>query len=228
MGTLPANESTTFTDRHILESYEGLELAPQTVIDGTNSSDATNTPTWRVRPGMVLGLDISAGLWLNADHANVDVSAPASITSSSHTDGNGVIKLVGPGGTVSVTTATGSGTEANNVTDLMADATFKAHYIATSGGGELTITAIDPNADFYVHSDTMATAAFAEGIANKVQGVPGQYRVVADFADLQNEDGTAVNAPVRCYARGHFDESNLINLTPDAKIQLSKLGSRWA
>lgn len=226
--TLPNFQSTTFTDRHILESVVGLELAPQTLIDGTNSSDATNTPTWRVRPGMVLGLDISAGLWLNADHASVDVSAPASISSSSHTDGNGVIKLVGPGGTISVTTTTGTGTEANNATDLNADANFAAHYIATSGGGELTITAIDPFADFYVHSDTMATAAFAEGIANKVQGVPGDYRVVADFVDLQDVDGNAVNGPVRAYARGHFDESNLINLTPDAKLVLSKRGSRWA
>lgn len=188
------------------------------------------TPSYRIPPGSVVVKKTSGGKFYLADNAtDGDRNAAPSITTSGHADGNGVIKITGNRGTFSVTTSTGSGTEANNATDLNADANFSAHYVASSGGGELTIAARATGAEewFYVHADTMATAGFAEGVANAVSGSDADYRVTAAHVDLEDMNGSATDAVVPTLLRGKFDESELSNLTAEAKATLIRRGSRF-
>jgi hypothetical protein len=187
------------------------------------------TPNHRHPPGTVLVLRTGTGKYELATSANVDTMGVATITTSGHADGNGVIKLVGNHGTISVTTTTGSGTEANNATDLNGDSDFAAHYEASSADGELTIASRNVGRDewFYMHADTMATAAFSEGVANGVQGTDPDVRVTSDYAELKDIDGTAQDYLVANLTRGNFDESNLSSLTKEAKAVLLRGGSTF-
>ena len=226
MSTIPHYTSTTVSGREVLIDDAIAPQADAITLDSGNA-DSGSTPTHRFRPGNVVVLRTSTGRYVEANDANGDDLGTASITTSSHSDGNGVIKLVGNHGTISVTTATSTGSEANNASDLNADADFAAFYTASSAAGELTITS---NAGgegewFYMHSDTMATAGFAEGEDNGVSGSTPDVRVTARYADLKDEEGTAVHAEVLAYRKGHFDESQLINLTAEAKAILSGRGS---
>lgn len=225
-GSLPGVFSSTIAYRKILLSESLSATGDEVTLDSSNT-DASATPTHRMRAGNVVVLRTSTGRYVEANDANADTGTAPAITTSSHTDGNGAIVIVGNHGTISVTTTTGTGTEANNATDLEADATFAAYYTATSAAGELTITANRAAADewFYMDSTTMATASFAEGVDNASLGADPDVRVVTLAGDLQDADGTAQHAPAANLLRGHFDESQLINLTGQAKAVLSRRGS---
>ena len=225
---LPQVQETTLADRNLLIDSTGLVQGQDVVLDSTNVD--VPTPTFRIRPGNVVVLRTSTGLYVEATDPNGDRNTVATITSVGHVDGNGVIAVVYKGMTISVTTATGSGTEAENATDLNADVLFRAHLIASSGAGELTIASRSTGADedLFVDATTRDAAGFAEGIANSVNGVDEDYKVTADFGDLQDDDGNAVNGAVATWDAAHFDESNLLNLTGEARGVFARRGSRFS
>lgn len=224
---LPGIYSQTLTPPRHRITDEALKRGSEVVLDSGNT-DSGNTPTYRMRPGNVVCLRTSTGRYVEANDANADTGTAPSITTSSHSDGNGDIVIVGNHGTISVTTSTGSGTEANNATDLNADGQFAAFYTASSADGELTITANRAAADewFYIDSTTMATASFAEGVDNVSKGADPDIRVLEDFgSDLQDLDGTAQHGTAPTSLAGHYDESALINLTGQAREVLARRGS---
>lgn len=225
MANIPSYSSVTVGERRVLADLLDLLPGKSVVLEAANR-DTGNSPTTRIRPGNVVTKRASTGEYVEATDANRDVHAAPSITTSGHADGNGVIKLVGNHGTISVTTTTGAGTEANNATDLDADAAFARFYDASSAGGELTITArnVGPQEWFYMHSDTMATAGFAEGAENGAVGTEPDVLVTAEEADVADENGTAQSPTVQTFRRGHFVEANLINLTEEAKAVLLARG----
>ncbi len=227
-GSLPWIFETTITPRKILID-ESLSVRGEHITLDSTVTDSGATPAHRIRPGNVVVLDTGDATYHEAnDLANGDRNGqPAAIVSAGHADTIGVIAVRGNHGLISTTTTTGTGTEAENATDLNANAAFAAHYIASSGGGELTITARRPGADewFYVDATTDALAAFAEGIANEVSGADADYRVVTEAGDLLDPDAVAQNAPAVNLVRGYFDESQLVNLTAEAKEVLVRRGS---
>lgn len=223
---LPGYSTRSRTVRQVTLGYHGNEGLDTVTLDSGNT-DAGNTPTTEFRPGNVVALRTSTGRYVEANDANGDRCTSPAKTSSGHTDGNGVIEVVGNHGSISVTTSTGTGTEANNATDLNANAAFAAHYVATSGGGELTITARGKGADewFYIAAASRDGAGFSEGESNGVAGTDADYRVTRDLGILADADGTAVHDEVQAYRAGYFDESQLINLTAEARAVLSRRGS---
>ena len=207
---------------------EGLVMVPSVVIDSGNT-DSGSSPTSLFRPGNVVVLRTSTGRYVEANDSNGDDNGAAAITTSSHGDGNGVIAISYKGGTViSVTTTTGSGTEANHVTDLNAAEEFAALFFASSAGGELTITSRAAGSDVYFHMDstTMATASFAEGETNAVSGTDAEYLVTEAHAKLTDENGTAAHDDCTASWSGDYVSANLINLTAEAKAVLIRRGSR--
>ena len=211
---------------YLIDGSLSIQASDVTMASGQTSSI---TPDHRHPPGTTLVKLTSSGKYYLANGATGDRNTAASITSSGHTDGNGTIKLVGNHGTISVTTATGAGTEANNATDLNADAIFKAHYVASSAAGELTIASLAAGLDewFYMHSDTQATSAFAEGVANAVKGTDADYRVATLFAELKDINATAQDDRVGTLYRGHFDESECAAMTAEARAVFLRRGSRF-
>lgn len=223
----PALRSFTLEDvRFLIDGKRSIQADSVLMASGQTSS---LTPDHRHPPGTVLGEHTSDGKWYLAAGGSVVAPTQATITSSSHSDGNGAIKLVGTHGTISVTTTTGTGTEANHATDLNANQEFSASYIATSGAGELTIKSLRAGPDewFYIHSDTLATVGFAEGVANEVRGTGSKYRVTTTWVDLKDLDGTAKDELVPVLSAGYFDESVLASLTNEARAELIRNGSAF-
>lgn len=227
-GGLPGiGSSQRLTVRFLIDN--SIACQPETIVLDSGNTDTGSTPNSRFRAGNVVVYKLAITQYVEANDSTGDRGTAAAITTSGHTDGNGEIKLVGNHGTISVTTTTGAGTEANNATDLNADAIFKAHYVASSAAGELTITSLAKGAQewFYMHTDTMATPGFAEGEANGVNGADADYRVTLEDVDLIDRDGTAQDAQVASCRTGYFDESALINLTDEARAVLLKRGARF-
>lgn len=225
---VPGLTTTTKSYPRHRRTDEGLVLVPDVVLDSGNT-DSGSSPTSLFRPGNVIVLRTSTGRYVEANDSNGDDNGAASITTSSHGDGNGVIALSLKGGAViSVTTTTGSGTEANNATDLNAAEEFAAIFVASSSGGELTIASREAGAGVYFHVDstTMATASFAEGETNAVSGTDAEYLVTEGHAKLTDENGTAAHDDAAASWAGDYVSSNLINLTAAAKAVLIRRGSR--
>lgn len=225
MARLPRLVSFTLPERVVRLDDRNWGEQKTIIVDSLVTDTGHTGYTYILRPGFVLGYD---GTNYVAP-ASATADAAASITSSSHSDGNGTIKIVGNYGTISVTTTTGTGTEANNATDLNADADFAAHYTASSGGGELTIASNEVGAEqwFYVHADTMATASFSEGLANAVQGTDADYVIIDEYVNLQDETGTAIDQEAQGHEKGYWDESQLIGLTADVKAYFIRKGVKF-
>ena len=205
----------------------GADVAKAITVDSGNT-DAGATPTNWIRPGAVLGLVTSTGRYVEANDSAGDRCTPATITSSGNTDtADGTVKLVGNHGTITVTISTGSGTEADVATDLNANAIFAAHYVATSAAGEVTIASLNVGAEewFYIHTDTTASVGFAEGPDNGVKGADADYVVCDETVDLKDRNGVACHAYAVGFVRGVFKESNLRQLTKEARAVLIRNGS---
>ena len=219
--------SITDSSPAFLKTGQGLFQGGAITLDSGNS-DSGSSPTSLMRAGNVVVLKTGSGTYVEANDAAGDRCTAPSITTSGHSDGNGVIAVSLKGGAViSVTTSTGSGTEANHATDLNADAVFKARFVASSAGGELTITARETGADVYFHVDasTIAGVGFAEGEANAASGTDADYRVTMSPSSLVDSAGTAANNDAESALSGHFDWGQLINLTKEAKAVLVRRGS---
>lgn len=230
MGTLlPGISSTTFSDRLIHIDETDFVSGPDCLLK-SSVTDSGASPTTTIRKGCVIGKKNSDSKFYLADSADVTRDAPPSITGAGRSNGNGVVKLVGNHGTISVTTATGTGTLAENVTDLNADKAFAAHYVASDSGGQLKIEARNPGKGewFYIHTDTMASAGFAEGEANAVAGTDGEYYVTEEEVSMLDPQTNAVaDRPVRTSHRAFYDESELLHTTPEALACLRRRGARF-
>lgn len=223
---VPGVITQTLTQTLVRLNEFGRESVRSGVI-ASGQTDSGSTPTSRLRAGNVLAKRTSTGKYVLSTDANADRATPASITSSGRSNGNGVIKLVGSNGTISVTTTTGSGTAANNVTDLNADAAFSAHYVASVSGSEVKIESRRIGADewFYVHSDTMDTAGFAEGETSAVRGQDPDIVVLGAPVDLKDANGSNVDAIGELWPKGCFRAAGLFNMTEEARSVLLRKGS---
>lgn len=228
---LPNNLDFTLGHRRVLIDTTGRIFGDDVILDSSNT-DSGSTPTSRFRAGNVIVKRTSTGRYVEANDGNADVSARAAITSSSHTDATDDIVIVSPklpGGTLTVTVTTGTGTEAECATDLNANADFAAFFTASSADNELTITMNAPGPEnwFYMGSGTHANYGFAEGIDNYSAGTYPDVKVTRAPVRLTDDNGTAKHEIVPTYDSGYFDESQLINLTGEAKQVLVSRGARF-
>lgn len=227
--SLAFHSNTSREERLVFLSDLGREQADTIILASTNvDSDGGHTPTDEFRKGNVVVMKTSDGEFVEANDAAGDRSTPASITSVGHVDSdNATFKLVGNHGTITVSITSNAGSEADWVTDLNADAAFKAHYIASVSGTDVKVESRNVGEEewFYVHTDTTAGAGFAEGEANAVKGATADYRVTGHMAKLVNGAGAAIDQEVLAYKFGHFKESELINLTKEARAVLVQRGS---
>jgi len=199
------------------------------VLDAGNT-DAGSTPATRFRPGNVVALRTSTGRFVAANDANGDRNTAASVTSDEKPDadwqsktltvtsseGDVVVVLGGADDTIAeVVTAVNAAAAALNIPIVAAD----------SGAADLLVlstTRKGAGTWIKVTSD-LATAFGAAG--KEDSGSDADYRVTEEHADLIDENGTAVHARCATSRAGHYDKSELINLTGEALDVLSRRGS---
>jgi len=209
-------------------SLWGAELDEHVIIDST-VVDTTQTPTSKIRPGTVVGKDTATGRYHEAaDTANVTQATAASVTSAEAPDGDwtgithtfeiGSIKFL-------VTTSSPDSTVGAQVTALNADPTFLQYFLASNSGGSLKVAALVPGAGTRIKvSSDLATAWPTDG-TEQAYGADAEYRICLQEVRTADINGTAQNAGAPAARVGHFDESELIGLTAEAKAVMQRNGS---
>ena len=90
----------------------------------------------------------------------------------------------------------------------------------------MKVTALEPGAHIGIKvTSSLADAFGASG--TEARGTDGDYQVTTEYCDQVGPLGAASHASVHTVGCGHFDESNLIGLTADAKRVLLARGSRF-
>lgn len=227
MSRIPGNIAVSHNARVVRLSEHGTALDTSAVIDSSNT-DAGSTPTTRMRPGNVLVKRTSTGRYIEANDSNGDRNAPASVSASETADTdwqNAVITVTVDGGvSFSVTLGAADDTDAEVVAALNGNAVFAANCKADVSGGVVRIRTLEAGAHKHLTvSADLATAFGSAGTSGN--GTDADYVVQLPYVDLEDENGTATHAEARVARVGHFDESQLINLTAEARATLSRRGS---
>lgn len=199
-----------------------------------------------LRPGMVLGKKTSDGLFYPADDSNVSGSQVASVSSLiaiAATAASKTFKWKYKNGVEHTVTLGGGDNSCDAVvTALNADDLFAADLIAdkvaTPVANTLRIRSRRAGADEYF-TITDGTLNDHGGVAEDTfedntghGGSDGDYRVLGlggggheDHLDMLGRDGAVADQSAPNLMAGEFDESELLNLTPDAKAVLTRRGS---
>jgi len=221
--------SVKLADRRILITPNLSDGWHRTVVSEKTNVDGGSTPNTLLRPGNVLLYDAATGKYFD-DAVGGDASTPAVVDGTATANwASKVVTLIIDGQTIiAVTLAAGDDTAAEIVTALNANATFRAHAIASNpAGATVRVTSLRVGAEVHMkltgdHADVFGGAAGTEA-----RGTDGDFVVTVEFANQLNPVGVSADAKVHVVGRGHFDESNLINLTADAKRVLLRRGSRF-
>lgn len=217
----------TETPRKVRLADWGEPLDEGIIVDSTNT-DATNTPTTRIREGNVLVKRTSTGRYLEANDASGDRNTAASVTSAENPDGDWdastiTVKVNGIEITA-VTLASSSSTAATVAAELNADTDFAAHCNAAVSGSDVVISTLRAGADMHLEVTSDLSTAFGT-TANTGFGADADYVVLLQRVDVVDHiNGSAAHAGARAARVGYFDESNLINLTAEARATLSRRG----
>lgn len=231
---LPGYATRSRSTRLVTLGHHGNEGLDSIILDSGNT-DAGNTPTTEFRAGNVVALRTSTGRYVEANDTNGDRCTQASITGvvSDASANNGFGKTFkwkyqnGAEKTVTMGSTTADhDTNAEIVAVLNADAAFAADLIASESGNFVNIKSRRAGSDEYFEI-TDGTINAVLGFTNNTSaaGADADYRVTRDLGVLTNAAGTAVHDEVQAYKAGYFDESQLINLTAEARAVLSRRGS---
>ncbi len=224
---VPGVIASTLSTPNIFIQKEPFIQGSDVLVDSA-LTDAGSTPTSRIRPGQVLVLDTATGRYFPANGATGDRNAGASVSALETADTDwqsSVITITFDGALgIAVTLGAADDTDAEVVVALNANAIFAANAIADVSGGVVRIRTLE--AGRHKHLTVVSDLATAYGAtAIEDSGSDADYRVATDYVSLVDDNNTAVSAPCATALVGFFDESNLRNLTSEARATLSRSGS---
>jgi hypothetical protein len=222
--------SVRMPDRRVLLTPNLSEGWHRTVISEATNVDAGSSPTTLLRPGNVLLRDAATGKHFD-DADSGDASAPASVTALQTADANWASKSVEvyKNGALVTTVALGGAddTDAEVVAALNGNAPFRANFLASVDAARVKVQALEAGSHVAIKVVMPALAAAFSASGTEGRGTDGDYAVTVEYANQLTPLGTAADVKVHAVGRGHFDESNLIGLTADAKSVLLRRGSRF-
>lgn len=222
---------------YLVNGYRTIQGGDITLA-GNQTTDYPDTGGKRAPEGMVVVKETGDGLYYPADAANDgahgDRNAAAVVASleAADTDWDGTtitIEITYPDGTVISDDVLLAGTDDSTsevVTLINGRQKLEGHVVASGNDGQvLTLTTVKKgNVHLKVTSD-LATAYGANGVED--DGVQADYRVITRQADTVDLDGASYTPVVPSLIAGAFDESELSNLTNEAKAVLLGNGSSF-
>lgn len=229
MPQVPGLQSVTQSRRRVRWNARGSDADRSIILDSGNT-DTGSTPATRFREGNVVVYKTSITQFVEANDSTGDRNTQATVTAAETADSDWrgatiTCKYKGVQITV-VTLATTDDTDAEVVTALNADADFAAWFVASTVASRVTIKSLEAGADVHIEvTSSLSTAFGASGTT--AFGTDADYAITLADTDLVDSDGTAVDATVRAAVTGDFDESNLVNLTAEARATLSRRGAIW-
>lgn len=215
-------------------SIQGRDIA----IAGNQTTDYPDTGGKRLAEGTVVVKETGDGLYYLADaandgaHGDRNTAATVSSSEAADTDWDGStinIEITYPDGRVIADTVLLAGTDDSTsevVTLINGRQALEGHLVAS--GADLAVLTLTTVAKGNVHlkvTSDLATAYGADGVED--DGVEADYRVVTRQADLVDLDAASYSPVVPNLQAGNFRESELSNLTNEAKAVLRGRGSRF-
>lgn len=205
------------------------------VVAGGQTTNYPATGGKQLAPGTVVVKESGDGLYYLADGADGasagDLNAAAVVDSLEAPDADWKSKTITwtityPDGLVATGTVAGGGSDETVgafVTALNADASFRNHLIASDATVLRITSLVKGNVRLHVTSN-LATAYGASGVTD--DGSEADYRVVAQHGSLVDLAGASRDSdPVATLLRGKFRESELRNLSNEARAVLLGRGS---
>lgn len=204
-------------------------LIKSSVTDSGNSAMRTTI----LRPGFVVVKKTSDGLYYAATFSgsNGDRSAAASVSSATGITTSWASTtqtfVVNGGASIAVTLAGSDDTNAEVVTALNASALFHAAgLIADVSASAVRVRTTEGGA----HKSFVWTSSYADTFGTGVASAEGfgtdaDYRVIEDYVDMVDESGSVADSLAKTSMAGFYDESQLINLSGDARAVLTRRGS---
>lgn len=233
--TIMSHQSTTKPGR-VVRLYPSPFVPGTDVLVKSTVTDSGNTAmrTTILRPGTVLVKKTSDGLYYSAlfsDSNGADRSAAASVSSATGITASWASTtqtfVVNGGASTAVSMAAGDDTNAEVVTALNASALFQAAgLVADVSASAVRVRTVQGGAHMSFVWTSSYADTFGSGVASaEGYGTDADYRVVEDYVDMLDEGAVAGNSVAKTSMSGFYDESQLLNLSGDARAVLTRRGS---
>ncbi|MCA8926268.1 MAG: hypothetical protein KDD82_30960 [Planctomycetes bacterium] len=227
MPAVPGIYRQDLEDRRYVLHEQGLLRGQEVVLDEETYSPLP--PNDWIPPGTVVVRRQSAGRYVHPTHPDAARNQPAAVSSLQPADqawaGTVVTASLTPGLGFAVPLDQSAVDNPAVIDQLNQDPAFVAHFLADEDqAGNVRVRTRAAGADQQLSVSSSLAAAFGpEGRA--AHGTDADYRVTDAWAAVRELDGSPSHYMVPTLLAGHFDESELVHLTPEARVVLSRRGS---
>ena len=214
--------------RKFAQPYVAL---PNAVLDAS-MTDPGSAPPYRIRPGNVIVLNSGLGRFVSTTDPTGDRCQPATIIAlekgTAAWNGLALTFSLNGGPPIAANLGAQTATEAQAVTDLMGNPVFAASLVADATTGSLRIRTLRADGEQYLTANAPTRPTLFGASGAQAQGSDADYRVTEDFADLLDIlSGQPTPAPVTSSNVGAYVTNALINLTPEARVVLTRKGAQF-
>lgn len=217
--------------------YDGHNTQKGNDVVMASGQASSLTPTTRHPPGTVLIKKTSTGkYYLSTDVTNCDSPSAASVNTLITNPGSGGwdgdLVISGHWGSLTVALS-GANTDAAVAAAIIAAAAAlnpesQAPITAADATGSVSISNVDVGSGTWIHArhTTVTTMLGANGTGDN--GTDPDVRVLADFCDLADINGTAADSnPTPTYTRGNFRTASMASMSAEARGVLERRGSNF-
>ena len=233
MSLLPSFTTSTFADRLIHTDENNFLAGPDAVLKST-VTDSGSSPTTSIRKGQCIVKKTSDGLYYLddglANASSADRNAAAVVTASETADGDWASKTITVttlGGKRTVTLGGADDTDAEVVTAWNADADGKSLAVASASGGRVIFTSTAKGAHVHMLVESNLTTAFGTS-GTAASGTDADYLITEqDVSMLHPATNAVADRPVRTSRKANYDESELLNLSAEARSVFARRGASF-
>lgn len=227
MPAVPGVRKRELDDRRYIFDGQGLIRGQAVVLDRDTRSPLA--PDYWIEPGTVIVRRKGSGRFVHASHPDGERNQPASVSSLQPADpawANAVITAsLAQGLGFAVLLDANAVDNAAVIDQLNQSQAFAAHFLADEdANGHVRIRTRGSGAQRQLHVHSALAAAFGP-TGRAGHGLDADYRLTDAWADLRELGHGPAHYLVPTVLTGHFDESQLLHLTAEARVVLSRRGS---
>jgi len=229
MSVLPSIQQLTISPPNW--KLKALPFVPGgAIVVDSSVQDQGSVPPWRIRPGNVLVKRTATNTYVTAQDPSGDRNAPATVLALIPADatwqGATITVTVDSGVPIATVLAATDNTNALVVTRLGLNPSFSGLLVADVLGNVVRIRSLRGGREVsLVVTSTLATAFGPQGAF--ALGTDADYRVLEDFTDLQDNTGVAVPGIGATSLSAYYATANLVNLSIEAQVVLSRNGAQF-
>ena len=227
MPAVPGLYRQDLEDRRYVLHEQGLVRGQEVVLDEETYSPYA--PDYWIEPGTVIVRRQSVGRYVHPTHADAQRNQPAAVSSLQPADqtwaGTVITASLAQGLGFAVPLDQNAVDNAAVIDQLNLDLAFATHFLADEDqAGNVRVRTRAAGADQQLDVISSLPAAFGPG-GTAAHGKDADYRVTDAWSDLRELNGAPSHYLVPTLLAGHFDESELFHLSPEARVVLSRRGS---